>query len=87
MNVIAGGELGQFSFSDLLVSLTSSLALLAVASTVVNLLAQFVLPLRAHYCYAMSECTPDFTDVDALQRLSLVDLQALYANRGKWEDL
>ena len=29
-NVIAGGQLGQFSFADLLVSLTSSLALLVI---------------------------------------------------------
>lgn len=43
------GKIGEFNFQVLLLSLTSSVALLAVATSVVNCLAFFFLPLRFIY--------------------------------------
>ena len=85
-----------------------ALCVQAVASTVVNLMAQHAMPLRAHYTRAMNEATappcymalcswhcrgcvhvslsdgggrvqvtPDFSDVHALEKLSVEELREL----------
>mmetsp|Transcript_1 Transcript_1/g.3 ORF Transcript_1/g.3 Transcript_1/m.3 type:complete len:490 (+) Transcript_1:89-1558(+) len=65
-----GGSLGKFDFTEMLIQLTTSLALLAVSTTVVNLLAQYILKYSEYYRRAMFTSSPDFSDLRAANRLS-----------------
>jgi hypothetical protein len=60
---LVAGTIGQFNFQALLVSLTSSLALLAVAKTVVDFLAFQILPLKYIYKQYRMIDTVDFSDL------------------------
>eukprot|EP00002_Diphylleia_rotans_P032296 TRINITY_DN6771_c0_g1_i1.p1 TRINITY_DN6771_c0_g1~~TRINITY_DN6771_c0_g1_i1.p1 ORF type:complete len:204 (-),score=51.90 TRINITY_DN6771_c0_g1_i1:87-698(-) len=61
--VLPTGNIYRFSFQVLLVNLVSALALLAAASTIVDLLALKVMPMRKHYQNYKMEVTADFSDV------------------------
>jgi len=74
-NLQAGGYLARFDFTEMLVQLTTSLALLAVATTVVNLLAQYVLKYSPFYKKAMYTTSPDFSDLRAANALSDAELE------------
>ena len=54
------GSLAVFSFTDLLVTLTTSLALLALSTTVVDNLAVNILPLKKLYAASKYDTTVDF---------------------------
>eukprot|EP00929_Paragymnodinium_shiwhaense_P012519 TRINITY_DN11979_c0_g1_i1.p1 TRINITY_DN11979_c0_g1~~TRINITY_DN11979_c0_g1_i1.p1 ORF type:complete len:506 (+),score=54.50 TRINITY_DN11979_c0_g1_i1:84-1601(+) len=58
--VKAGGQLAVFDFTQLLLQLTTSLALLALATLGVNMLAQYVLRHRRYYNEALYDRTADF---------------------------
>ena len=49
INVLQTGQLGTFSITTLILQLTTSLALLKITTTVVDVLAVSVLPHRAQY--------------------------------------
>lgn len=72
------GEIGAFDFATLLISLTSSLGLLAVASLVVDFMATSVLPLRAVYRQYKKIDSIDVSDMkldeDDLRTLAAVDV-------------
>eukprot|EP00002_Diphylleia_rotans_P032298 TRINITY_DN6771_c0_g2_i1.p1 TRINITY_DN6771_c0_g2~~TRINITY_DN6771_c0_g2_i1.p1 ORF type:complete len:413 (-),score=101.93 TRINITY_DN6771_c0_g2_i1:169-1407(-) len=61
--ILPTGTIYRFNFQVLLVQLVSGLALLAAATTVVDLLALKVMPMRKHYQNYKMEVTADFSDV------------------------
>lgn len=67
ITVQPGGKLADFDFTALLVQLTTSLTLLATATVVVNMMAQYVLRYRTYYREAMFEETTDFMHVAELE--------------------
>ena len=79
------GVLAQFSFSVLIVTLTTSLAFLAVAQTIVKLCAQYVLRQRHYYAAQMYERSVDFSgleeDMAELGKLSVAELRELCRER------
>lgn len=64
--VQASGELAAFSFFELLLQLTTSLALLAVSTFCVNILANYVLHLRMYYQEALYQETVDYEGIKFL---------------------
>jgi len=63
IDLVQTGFLSSFSFSNLLVSLTTSLTLLAVASVITDYIALFLMPDRLQYNEAKYELTEDFSDI------------------------
>lgn len=70
VEVLAGGTLATFSFSNLLVQLTTSLTLLAMATVGVNYLAMYALKYRHYYSEAIIETTEDFQFLGELEHVS-----------------
>jgi hypothetical protein len=66
VSVVFTGDLGRFSFAQLLVTLTTSLALFAMATTLTDLLATKVMPLKTAYSNAKYQRTVDFSDLEEL---------------------
>lgn len=64
---IIAGELGHFTFQTLLIQLTTSLALMKVATTAVDLIAINILPAKILYRKAKYEKTEDFSDLKRKQ--------------------
>jgi hypothetical protein len=62
------GQLGRFSFQVLLVQLVSALALLKVATTIVDLIAVQLLPHKAYYKDLKYQISRDFSDLRAEER-------------------
>eukprot|EP01028_Stygiella_incarcerata_P009421 TRINITY_DN445_c0_g1_i1.p1 TRINITY_DN445_c0_g1~~TRINITY_DN445_c0_g1_i1.p1 ORF type:complete len:451 (-),score=110.55 TRINITY_DN445_c0_g1_i1:1700-3052(-) len=60
---IQGGQLGGFRFIALLIQLTTSIALLKVATTIVDIVALYVMPDKKHYREYKYEKTEDFSDL------------------------
>ncbi|CAJ1337196.1 unnamed protein product [Effrenium voratum] len=69
-NVQPGGQLAVFDFTQLLLQLTTSLTLLAMATVGVNILAQYVLRYRHYYSEALYDRTADFDNITFLERQS-----------------
>jgi hypothetical protein len=63
IDLVQSGVLGSFSFSQLLVSLTTSLTLLAVSTVIVDYAALYLLPDKDRYDAAKNEWTEDFGDL------------------------
>eukprot|EP01063_Lacrimia_lanifica_P036877 TRINITY_DN7426_c0_g1_i1.p1 TRINITY_DN7426_c0_g1~~TRINITY_DN7426_c0_g1_i1.p1 ORF type:complete len:444 (+),score=163.19 TRINITY_DN7426_c0_g1_i1:63-1394(+) len=61
--VVQTGKLGAFSLKTLVISMTASLGLLAVAQTITDLLAKFVMPLKDEYKKIIFEYSQDFSDI------------------------
>jgi hypothetical protein len=61
------GELVKFQASKLLTAMTTGLVLLATASTIVTMLALYVLPLKEKYLLLMYQYSEDFSDYIALK--------------------
>lgn len=66
INIRAGGQIATFSPSSLLVTMTTSLTLMAMATVGVNMLAQYFLKKKQYYAKALVEKTIDFSEVDAV---------------------
>merc|ERR1719487_2097839 len=64
------GRIGDFNFNTLLLQLTASLTLLAVATMIVNYMATFCLKYRDYYQHAMVDITADFSEVADLEALT-----------------
>jgi len=64
---VLSGEIGFFDFQTLLIQLTTSLALLKIATTLVDLVAIKLLPRRKLYHIAKFEMTQDFSDLAKAQ--------------------
>merc|ERR1719506_2839577 len=56
------GSFGFFNIVYLLVMLTTSLALLATATTVTDLVAVYIHPRKRNYFHLKYEVSPDFSD-------------------------
>merc|ERR1712187_1104123 len=69
-SVKGAGQLAAFSFQQLLVTLTTSLALLAISATIVRYLALYVLKQRPYYQEYLYEVSADLSDVRDLESLS-----------------
>jgi len=82
-NLQSGGFLARFDFTEMLVQLTTSLALLAVATTVVNILAQYVLKYSPFYKRTMYTTSPDFSDLRAADALSDAELERELGRMGQ----
>lgn len=80
--VQATGELRNFDFTTLLLQLTTSLALIAVATTIVNILAQYVLAYSPFYNKAIYQLTHDFSDLRAACELPEEVLEEELVRRG-----
>jgi len=66
--VKASGHLAKFDFTSLLVQLTTSLTLLAVATVIVNFFAQHILKHRVYYAQALFDQTTVFSHIVELER-------------------
>ena len=64
------GQLAVFDFTQLLLQLTTSLTLLALATVGVNILAQYVLRYRHYYSEALYDRTADFDNISFLEAQS-----------------
>merc|ERR1712187_916069 len=64
-----GGQLAVFDFTQLLLQLTTSLTLLAMAAVGVNILAQYVLRNRHFYNEALFDRTVDFSKLTCCDNL------------------
>ncbi|CAK9006470.1 unnamed protein product [Durusdinium trenchii] len=64
------GQLAVFDFTQLLLQLTTSLTLLALATVGVNILAQYVLRYRHYYSEALYDRTADFDNISFLESQS-----------------
>eukprot|EP01111_Echinosteliopsis_oligospora_P016821 TRINITY_DN7116_c0_g1_i2.p1 TRINITY_DN7116_c0_g1~~TRINITY_DN7116_c0_g1_i2.p1 ORF type:complete len:418 (-),score=74.27 TRINITY_DN7116_c0_g1_i2:19-1272(-) len=62
------GEIGIFKFQVLLIQLTSALALIKVATTIVDLIAIYLLPRKSQYKNAKYQMTEDFSDIAKKER-------------------
>jgi len=60
--VLLGGEFSSFNLISFMITLTTALGLLAVATTVVDLLMLYILPERQRYSEAKFEQTKEFDD-------------------------
>lgn len=80
--VQATGSLASFDFTSMLLQLTTSLALVAVSTTVVNVLAQYFLTYSPFYRKAMYQQTHDFSDLRAANDLSEEELEGELVGRG-----
>jgi hypothetical protein len=69
------GQLGRFSFQVLLVQLVSALALLKVATTIVDLIAVQLLPHKAYYKDLKYQVSRDFSDLRAEERRNSAGLE------------
>eukprot|EP00913_Durusdinium_trenchii_P006481 g6092.t1 len=67
---IHGHPLAVFDFTQLLLQLTTSLTLLALATVGVNILAQYVLRYRHYYSEALYDRTADFDNISFLESQS-----------------
>lgn len=66
MSVQPGGKLAVFDFTQMLLQVTASLTLLAMATLGVNILAQYVLRQRAFYKAALYDRTADLGNLEDL---------------------
>merc|ERR1712050_557598 len=76
------GKLAAFNFQQLLVTLTTSLALLAISATIVRYLALYALKQRAYYQEYLYDISADLSDVRDLESLSDSNLDAELRERG-----
>jgi len=72
---VVTGELGEFEFQTFLIQLTTALALIKVATTVVDLVALNILPRRKDYQSAKFERTEDFSELMELKKKAKQDKQ------------
>lgn len=81
-NVRAAGELASFDATNLLLQLTTSLALFAVTTTAMNFLAQYVLAYSPFYKHLMYQVSHDFSDLRDANALTDEELDQELANEG-----
>lgn len=67
ISVLTGGQLGSLDYQSLLVTMTTSLALIAMTTTAVNMLAQYAFANGIYYSKALVETSVHFSDVDILE--------------------
>eukprot|EP00754_Rhynchopus_humris_P001265 Rhum_TRINITY_DN10767_c0_g2::Rhum_TRINITY_DN10767_c0_g2_i1::g.40097::m.40097 len=65
--VVQTGKLGKFSFARLVISFTAGLGLLALAQTITDLLAKFIMPRKAEYKELIFEYSRDFSEAPPSQ--------------------
>lgn len=80
--VQATGSLATFNTTSMLIQLTTSLALIAISTTITNTLAQYILTLSPFYLRAMYQDTHDFSDLRAANDLTDDALTAALVSRG-----
>ncbi|GMH81889.1 hypothetical protein TrVE_jg5396 [Triparma verrucosa] len=68
IDLVQSGDLGAFSFAQLLISLTTSLTLLAMATVITDYIALYFLPDKEKYDEAKYEWTEDFSDMREASR-------------------
>eukprot|EP00930_Biecheleria_cincta_P001704 TRINITY_DN102817_c0_g1_i1.p1 TRINITY_DN102817_c0_g1~~TRINITY_DN102817_c0_g1_i1.p1 ORF type:complete len:487 (+),score=63.81 TRINITY_DN102817_c0_g1_i1:53-1513(+) len=81
LSVKAEGTLGVFDVQTLLVTLTTSLTLLAIGATVVKYLAMFVLKQRNYYKELLIGVSPDFSDIRELEQKTDAELMGMLRER------
>mmetsp|Transcript_107410 Transcript_107410/g.169570 ORF Transcript_107410/g.169570 Transcript_107410/m.169570 type:complete len:480 (-) Transcript_107410:194-1633(-) len=81
-NVQAAGELAKFDMTNLLLQLTTSLALFAITTTAMNFLAQYVLAYSPFYKHLMYQVSHDFSDLRDANALTDEELDQELANEG-----
>jgi hypothetical protein len=74
-SVVTSGALGKFEFEALLITLTSSLTLLAGASLLVIYVMIYALAYKDYYSKLAIGWSPDFTDVESLEAHTEEQLQ------------
>lgn len=80
-SVIPGGRLAVFSFQHLLVTLTTALALVAVATFIVNFVARFLLRWGDYYSLMIYDTSGDFGHLSEVYELSDSDLKKALEER------
>lgn len=80
--VSSAGQLASFSATNLLIQLTTSLTLMAMATVIVNVMAQYVLKFRHYYQESMYDVTVDFSDLRRVHEMTDVQLETELRNRN-----
>ena len=75
IRVVQMGLVGSFNFQSLLSTLVTSIALLAVSSTIVGLCALNLCPLKALYAQYKTVVTPDLYDLKGLNEAVMARLE------------
>jgi len=82
LTVTRGGFLAQFSFQHLLVTLTTGLALLAVATYIVTWVARFLLRWGNYYTELIYDTSGSFLHMEDIDKLSDADIDKALAGRN-----
>lgn len=80
--VATSGQLGAFDFLTLLLTLTSSMALLAVSATLVKFLALYVLKQKSYFEALIYQKSPQLNGVSSLENRSDGELHQLLESSG-----
>jgi hypothetical protein len=80
--VSSAGQLASFSATNLLIQLTTSLTLMAMATVVVNVMAQYVLKFRHYYQDALYDVTVDFSDLRRVHEMTNDQIETELRNRN-----
>lgn len=80
--VSSAGQLATFSATNMLIQLTTSLTLMAMATVIVNVMAQYVLKFRHYYSEALYDVTVDFSDLRAVHDMTEDQLETELRNRS-----
>lgn len=82
LSVVPLGRLGVFDLQTLLLTLTTSLTLLAIGSTVVKYLAMYILKQRTYYKEMLIQVSADMSDVRDLEELPPEQLEEAMRQKG-----
>lgn len=82
LSAMPDGELGVFDLQTLLVTLTTSLTLLALAATAVKYVAMYFLKQRRYYKEMLIQVSADFSDVRDLEGKSDEEIQEIMKDKG-----
>lgn len=81
-NVQPTGEIAEFDFTTLLLQITTSLALFALVTTAMNILAQYVLAYSSFYKHLMYQNSHDFSDLRDADALTEEELSQALTEEG-----
>lgn len=82
LSAMPEGELGIFDAQTLLLTITTSLTLLAIAATVVKYIAMYILKQRNYYKEMLIHVSADFSDVRDLEAKTDAEIQEIMKEKG-----
>lgn len=82
LTAVPEGELGIFDVQTLLLTITTSLTLLAIAATLVRYIAMYFLKQRNYYKEMLIHVSADFSDVRDLEAKTDAEIQEMLKEKG-----